>query len=136
MRYARLIVLASLLAAPACERQSPAAPGLPFSRQVTLAPGQAVSIDEASLSLRFVGVIGDSRCPATGICVWAGNAVARVLIEAATGSPATYDLRTDAPDPTRHADLSLELVQVSPYPATTSPIPPAEYRATLRVRRQ
>jgi hypothetical protein len=37
--------------------------------------------------------------------------------------------------PVKHGDLTIELVQLSPYPFSSRTIQPDEYRATLRVTR-
>ena len=129
-----IVLIGCLLAALACEPTSPTMP-LPVNRELVLAPGEAVSISEASVSVRFMGVVADSRCPAAALCVSVGEGIVRVVIEPAVASPAVYDLHTGAPAATRHADLALELVRLSPYPLTVGSISPEEYRATLRVTR-
>src|SRR4030042_2912932 len=47
---------------------------------VTLAPGQTVSITDASLKIKFLEIVNDSRC-ATGVeCFWEGEVTALVEI--------------------------------------------------------
>ncbi len=71
-------VAACLLFATGCgsrggdEPDIPTAPTatVPLGADVTLAPGDSVVIGQASLTMTFVGVTGDSRCPTNVQCVW------------------------------------------------------------------
>jgi hypothetical protein len=123
-----------LLALTACSEKSPVAPG-PISREVVLAPGQTVSIAEALIALRFEGVAGDSRCPADAICVWGGDALVQIEVIPASGRRQPYVLHTGDMRPVVHEDLTIALVELSPYPFSSRPIQPGDYRAILRVTR-
>ena len=99
-----------------------------------LAPGQAVTVGSLSLTVRFDSVTADSRCPASVQCVWAGDGAVHVTLTRA-GAVREVDLHTTL-DPQSITDTgySLTLVALDPAKATTDPIPPASYRATLIVR--
>jgi hypothetical protein len=126
--------LICLLATTACSDDSPTRPS-PVSRQVVLAPGQTAAILEGGVSIRFQEVAGDSRCPATAICVWSGDALVRVEVIPLFGGRQTYDLHTADRRAVTHEDLTIALVELAPYPLNATPIPQADYRATLRVTR-
>lgn len=99
---------------------------------IVLAPGQAEAIAGTGLTIRFVGVSGDSRCPADALCVLGGDAV--VLIEASTGAaPVQLDLHTGNDRPVSHGRFTIALVELSPYPFSARPINPGDYRAKLRI---
>ena len=100
-----------------------------------LAPGQTVAVAEAGLTLRFEGVSGDSRCPGDAICITGGDALVQIAIIPTRGGDQAYALRTGDMRPVVHDDLTIALVELSPYPFSTRPIQPADYRATLRVSR-
>jgi len=126
-------VLIGLLAVTACS-DNPAAPS-PISREFVLAPGQTVAVREASLSIRFEGVFGDSRCPADAMCVLGGDALVRILVEPSRGGPQRYDLHTGDMRPVAHGDLTIALVELAPYPFSARTIEQGDYRATLRLTR-
>ena len=107
------------------------APRVPVDRQVTLTPGQSVTIGD-SIEIRFVGVQGDSRCPADAMCIQGGDAVVRVQV---TRDRETHDidLHTGNMQPATTGDVTVTLVELSPYPFSSRTIRPDEYRATLRV---
>ncbi len=123
-----------LLAVTACSEKSPVAPS-PVSREVVLAPGQTASVTEAGIALRFDGVSGDSRCPADAICIQGGDALVQIAVLPFRGSSQAYALHTGDMRPVSHQDLTIALVELSPYPFSSRPIQPSDYRATLRVTR-
>ena len=109
-------------------------PSTPLDTAFTLRPGESRRIEGESLSIRFVGVLGDSRCPADAICIQGGSAEVRI---AAVSGLATesYTLHTGTMAPVAHRGLTIALVELAPYPFSSSPIAPGDYRATLRVSR-
>jgi hypothetical protein len=121
-----------LLVTTACLGNGPTAP-TPFDRQVVLAPGQTATLAE-DFSIRFVGVVGDSRCPADAFCVLGGDAIVRIDVMT-TGDTVARDLHTANTQPVLYGRARIELVQLDPYPFSARPIEPGEYRATLRVTR-
>ena len=125
-----LLLVICLLPTTACLGNSPTAP---VDRQVVLAPGQTTEI-AAGLSLRFIGVTGDSRCPADALCVQGGDAVVRISI-LSNGSTAERDLHTGTMQPVTFEAVRVELIQLEPYPFSSRTIRPDEYRATVRVTR-
>ncbi len=130
----RCFALACLVAVTACSSQSPTAPS-PINQEIVLSPAQSLPIDRGTVAVRLLGVPVDSRCPADVQCVHAGSA--RVDVQVTS----VFDIRivsfeTGDPKPARFGTLTLELVQLGPYPVSaTRPINPADYRATLRVTR-
>jgi hypothetical protein len=123
-----------LLAVTACSDESPTTPS-PIAREVVLAPGQAAGVVEAGITLRFDGVAGDSRCPGDAICIQGGDALVKIAVIPMRGGSRAYDLHTGDMRPVTHDDLTISLVELSPYPFSSRPIQPSDYRATLRVSR-
>ena len=132
---ARILLLAScLLAATTCGERSPVGPTASLNQPFTLPRGETASITGTSVRLRFVEVIGDSRCPADVVCIQGGDAI--VHVRAFDGSTAAdYALHTgdSARGAATHRQLRVELVQLEPYPFSTRPIGQDDYRATLMV---
>jgi hypothetical protein len=121
-----------LLPAAACLGNSPTEPA-PVDREVILAPGQTAEFNRG-LSVRFVSVIGDSRCPVDAVCFWGGDAIVRIHIAAGTGR-GDRDLHTSTMEPVTFDDVQVRLVELTPYPFSGRDTPTSEYRATLRVIR-
>ena len=125
-----------LLAATACDEKSPIGPAIPLNEQFTLGRGEAAAVEGAGIGVQFVQVTNDSRCPADALCIQGGDAVVHVRV-LESGGTATYDLHTgDARQSIAiHRDLTIQLVRLEPYPFSSHPIDPADYRATLLVKR-
>ena len=100
-----------------------------------LAPGQFAAVTEAGITIRFDGVSGDSRCPIDAICIQGGDALVRIAVIPSRGGTQDYALHTGDLRPVTHDDLTIALVELSPYPFSTSTIQPNDYRAKLRVTR-
>lgn len=130
-----LLFLVSLVAATGCGA-SVAGPTNPIDRPFTLGVGEAATISGAGLALEFTGVTGDSRCPADALCIQGGDAIVHIRVSG-TGT-ASYELHTgDASRATAaHGRYLISLVELQPYPFSSGPIAPDDYRATLVVRRE
>jgi hypothetical protein len=109
------------------------APRVPVDQQITLAPGQSVTVGESS-AIRFTGVQGDSRCPADAMCIQGGDAVVQLRVTREREAH-DVDLHTGNMKPVTTGDVTVTLVELSPYPFSSRAIRPDEYRATLRVTR-
>jgi hypothetical protein len=130
MRPASAVLLLTL--AIAC---SPSGPTARLAENFVLAPGETARITGTDASIRFVGVQGDSRCPADAICIQAGEAIIRIEVLSSAAAARTYELHTDDMRPVQHGDLAIVLVQLAPYPLASRPTQAGDYRATLRVTR-
>ena len=130
MRY--LLVLLALGVA-ACD-ESVTGPTVPLNREFELAPGQTAVVEDVSLSVRFNGVTGDSRCPADAVCILGGDAIVHVTATSRQASR-DYELHTGDMRPVQHDGLTIALVQLQPYPFSARTIAPGDYRATLKVSR-
>lgn len=96
-----------------------------------LAPGHRVSLEGTSFTVGFVGVSGDSRCPADVLCIQGGDAIVTIEVLGPGRNRAVYEFHTGDMRPVTHDDVVLSLVELSPYPFSSRTIAPDEYRATL-----
>jgi hypothetical protein len=109
------------------------APTGPFNKEVTVAQGKTASVVDG-VSLKFVAVSGDSRCPADAVCIQGGDAI--VKLEVTSGNDAReVELHTGNMQPVTSGNLTIELVQLTPYPFSGKTIQQEDYRATLKVSR-
>ena len=91
MRTLSTFVFTTLIAASiaACS-SSPTAPTNPTV--VTMAPGQSTQV--GALSLKFIGVTIDTRCPANALCIQVGDAF--VALETTASSNCRFSIRQNA----------------------------------------
>ena len=99
---------------------------------VTLAPGQAVSVKTTPITVRFVAVTEDSRCPRDVTCIWAGEVKVALAILPSQAEPQVEILEGGS---TVAGVYRVTLVRVEPLPTSTAKIAPQDYRATLKIDR-
>jgi hypothetical protein len=111
----------------------PAEPSTPLT--VELAPGGSAFYK--TLTVRFVGVTADSRCPADALCIQQGDAFFTVEARARGSADAQYELRINDPQHRRvvHGDYTIEADTLFPYPLASVPTVPENYRLTLTLDR-
>jgi len=129
------VAFVGLLLTMAIACSSPSGPTARLDENFVLAPGESARVTGADVSVRFVAVQNDSRCPADAVCIQGGDAIVSVEVLPSTGGAQTYDLHTANSQPVGHGDVSIALVELTPYPFASRPTQPGDYRATLRVTR-
>lgn len=140
IRYMRdLAFMAVSLAVAACTSTRTVTEPVVYSRaeaadSVRIKVGQTIAVED--LRVRFDAVPSDSRCPSDVVCVWEGDAVASLVAErvATPSSAVTLNLHTAiAPKSGEAHGFRIELLVLTPYPSTASPIKSDAYSAWLRI---
>ncbi len=140
MRKALLIIGAAIAAGCA----TPSHPGDPGTvsggvqaqtgRAFDLGVGQEAQIQGTSLTIRAIGVTDESRCPSDVQCVWAGNAIVRLLVTPQGGAGTEIRLNTGLdPKSLTVGGYRITLTGLKPYPRSGATIEQASYVATLEV---
>jgi hypothetical protein len=129
-----LLAITCLALMPAHARtiSKPPRPGREFELHV----GQRVNLYKTKLSLKFVAVLDDSRCPSDVTCVWAGNARVQVQVSNGRNSKTlTLNSNTTAPPPSdgSFAGYTVKLIRLDPYPRSTVKIALGSYVLKLIV---
>ena len=98
-----------------------------------MAPSEQAVFGQQGLTVEFVRVVEDSRCPSDGTCVWAGEVKVQLSTRINAAEPVQHEITAG-----QHATVGkfhVVVVQVQPQRISTREISPAEYRVTLRVVR-
>ena len=132
MRF--FVAVFCLLAVTACDLWSPTEPA-PVNAELTLAPGQTSSVADTDLAITFEEVAGDNRCPGDALCIQGGSATVRIQVKGPGSASSRYNLETGTMAPVRHREYKVELLELSPYPFSSRPFDPSEYRVRLRITR-
>jgi len=107
---------------------------VPVGREFDLGFGQEGRVQGTSIVIRFSGVTEDSRCPADVQCVWAGNALARLVLSSNAGPASDAALNTTLePRAVVFSGHRIRLVGVKPLPRSGPAIPAGDYVVTLDV---
>ena len=104
------------------------------NRQFDLKSGQEAHIQGTPISVRFLGVAEDSRCPSDVVCVWAGNAVVRLSLMSTQAPSIDAALNTTLdPKNVTFGGYTIRLVDLKPATKSGTKIVDADYVATLEV---
>jgi hypothetical protein len=123
----------------ACQNNRPPAPpeqqGQATPAEVTLRVGETTRVN--NVDIRFTGVLEDSRCPSDVQCIWAGNGRVSLAVGPRRGTQGPTDqvlLNTYEGDKTGESwGLRVTLVDLTPAPKSTQPIPPESYVVRVKV---
>lgn len=112
---------------------SPTPPFANLGKEFTLSVGQMTGVQGLG-PVVFVGVKEDSRCPSDVTCIQAGRAVVVLRVGTVGNEVTLISGPASAGEATATVDgYEIRLISVNPYPKSTTPIKPNEYRATLVV---
>jgi hypothetical protein len=102
-----------------------------LGQEFTLQVGKTADFDSESLSIQFVEVTADSRCPKGVECVSAGEAQCRLYCKI-YGSPA--DMTLTQTDDAAGSDYFLDYkitFKLEPYPQAGQTIAPSDYKLVM-----
>jgi len=123
-------IVSVLLVLPGCAK--PTGIEVDLGKEFTLSIGQSAAVAGEDLSVKFVEVVSDSRCPQGATCIWAGEA--SCLIEV-TSSGSTYrKLLTQSGNsgPSQTDFLKYEITfDLEPYPQVGRETKEGDYRLQL-----
>jgi len=105
-----------------------------LGQQFTLPVGQKAAFEGEELTIKFVEVIADSRCPTGVQCVWAGEAQCRMTFTLA-GSPAEMVIVQPGGDveSTDYFIMYKVVFKLEPYPQEGQQIAASDYRLVMTV---
>lgn len=133
-----MVTLAAILSVPilsACAK--PAGNEVGPGQEFTLAGGQSAEITGENLSIKFIRVTSDSRCPQGATCIWAGEASSLVEI---TDSESTYAKTLTQPGLTEPPKTDFKNYEITfdlkPYPQLGKEIKSEDYRLQLKISRK
>ena len=121
----------------ACQNSRSPAPSqnVGATTEVTLRVGETTFVD--NIEIRFGAVLEDSRCPEDVQCVWAGNAQVELGVGPPRGTQGpTQRMLLNTMEGAKSGEawgLQVTLVELTPAPKSTPPIPPDSYVVRLKV---
>ncbi len=93
---------------------------------------QYVEIPAENLTITFLKVVEDSRCPSDVTCVWAGKA--DLIFDILKNQSKEITLSTYTNNTLNVFDkYKIQLIDVKPYPTSTKTIKPEDYVAILKI---
>lgn len=110
---------------------APATHAASLGQEFQLAPSEQVTFEPQGLTVEFVRVVEDSRCPTDVTCVWAGEV--KVQLSTRLRAAEAVQHQIIAGQDATVGEFRLAVVQVQPERTSTREISPEEYRVTLKV---
>jgi hypothetical protein len=106
------------------------------AQPVNLRVGDQKNVFGRDLTVQFVSVLDDSRCPRDVRCVSAGNATIRIKVRRAFGPWQTFDIKLNGNNSTvSFRNYRIDFTSLTPYPRSNIRINRNGYRATLNITR-
>lgn len=101
----------------------------------TLKVGESKVVEDLRVTVGFISVPSDSRCPSSVECVWEGDAAAFMWLQASGSERTEFDVHTSMQfGRSRVVDgFTVMLVAVAPYPVYGGDVDPADYVVTITV---
>jgi len=104
------------------------------NQKITVQINQQKTLGRNKLTIKFVSLIEDSRCPTDTKCIQAGNARIQIKVKKANGASKTFELNTnDKPQAVSFAGYTIKLTDLNPKPATNIRINRFGFKATFMV---
>ncbi len=106
------------------------------NQKITVQINHQKTVAKSKLTIKFVSLIEDSRCPTDTRCIQAGNAKIQIEVKKAGGTMKTFEINTsDKPQAVSFAGYTIKLTDLNPKPATNIRINRLGFKATFTVSR-
>lgn len=106
------------------------------SQKVTVQINHQKAAVKNKLTIKFVSLLEDSRCPRGTQCIQAGAARIQIEASGAGGAAKMFELKTNAsPKSIYYRGYEITLTDVNPAPANNIRINRSGYTATFSVRK-
>ncbi len=105
-------------------------------KQIKILVNREKAVPGSKLTIKFVSLVEDSRCPEGTNCVWAGNAKIKVTVRTRGGASKTFELNTNlGAKGETFEGYAINLVSLTPTPKENIRINRNGYTATFTVSR-
>ncbi|MHA1966513.1 MAG: hypothetical protein ACW964_01800 [Candidatus Hodarchaeales archaeon] len=101
--------------------------------EISLYIGETVIINDHGITLKFVDVLDDSRCPSDVECFWEGTVSLIINIQYNSQNLGNYILNSSNLHKASFMGYFVRLKVLEPYPISTEIIPKSSYHATFLV---
>ena len=130
-----LLLLGLVVGISACSKQ-PVNLSAELNQPFILEPGQTAMLKNESLSVRFIEIVSDSRCPRGVQCIWAGEVAGLIEIDHQNQKKSMVLKLTGSGEADDQYTVYNIHFAVEPYPEAGKEIKPADYRLQLTISKK
>ena len=132
-----ILALLFLLAAVSLSCGAGAGIQATLGQEFTLPVGKTATFESESLTVRFVDVITDSRCPAGVECIWAGEAQCRLFFTLIGSAAEMIVVQPGGDVYARDYFIYYKIdFKLEPYPQEGQQIAPSDYKLVMTVSKK
>lgn len=103
-------------------------------KQFTVQINHQKTVVKNKLTVKFLELLEDSRCPKDSACIQAGTARIKIEVRKPNGASKTFELNTtENPQAVSFAGYEIKLIDVNPQPASNIRINRNGYTASFSV---
>jgi len=107
------------------------------NQEIKLLINKQKIVTKDKLTIKFVSLVEDSRCPTDTNCIWAGNAKIKIQVGKGRTGAKTFQINTNLePQTVSFAGYEIKLVSLTPEPASNIRINRNGYTATFAVSKK
>ena len=93
---------------------------------------QQKTVSAGNLTIKFISVVEDSRCPAGVNCIWAGNGKVKIKVTGKNKKSETFELNTNlSPQSVVFQGQEIKLIKLEPSTDKDKQIKAGDYSATF-----
>ncbi|MDX2247708.1 MAG: hypothetical protein SF052_13070 [Bacteroidia bacterium] len=106
-------------------------------KEISLKYEKHITLPLQGITLSFLSLESDSRCPEEVTCIWEGEVVVKLGVALIGQEPQSFIVgispRPDVPQSFTFEDYTIELIEVNPYPVQGVNVPLKKYEVVLKV---
>ena len=107
-----------------------------LNKEFTLSTKQKAYVKSDKLTIEFVSVLEDSRCPTDVDCVWAGSAKVQIKVSKGKMAAQVFELNTNLePKTITYQGYKIEILDLNPAPKSDVDMKSAIYSANFIVKK-
>jgi hypothetical protein len=104
------------------------------NQRITVQVNQQKTLSKSRITIKFVSLVDDSRCPTDVQCIQAGNGEIQIQLKKVGSAAKTVNLNTNTqPQSVSFAGYTIKLIDLNPKPASNIRINRLGYTATFLV---
>ena len=123
-----VVVMGGIIIATLMNSTDPEPQDVSLNTPFNLKIGESADIESKRIRVTFLAVTQDSRCPKDVVCVWEGEVSVVVKVVLNGLNQGNFELDSSNMHKASFGGIYyVKLIELSPYPETTDPIPLSSY---------